>query len=73
MKLTAGAKLFIVVLILIPVLLIGSLVVENQQPASISVAKKKTEKQVKFNDLYKFVRKNQEWYPFTSGLLEFYK
>jgi len=73
MKLTAGAKLFIVVSILAPVLLVGSLVVENQQPASATVAKKKTEKQVKFNDLYKFVRKNQEWYPFTSGLLEFYK
>ena len=69
MKLTLGAKLFIVVLILIPVLLVGSLVVENQQP----VAKKKTEKQVKFNDLYKFVKENREWYPFTYGLLEFYK
>ena len=68
---TLGAKLFIVVLILI--LLIGSLVVESQQPASISVVKKKTEKQVKFNDLYKFVKENREWYPFTYGLLEFYK
>jgi len=73
MKLTAGAKLFLTGLMLVPVLLIGSLVVENQQPVSISVAKKKTEKQVKFNDLYKFVKKNREWYPFTHGLLEFYK
>ena len=73
MKLTLGAKLFIVVLILIPVLLVGSLVVENQQPASVSATKKKTEKQVKFNDLYKFVKENREWYPFTYGLLEFYK
>jgi len=69
---TLGTKLFIIVLILIPVLLIGSLVVENQQPVSISVAKKK-ESQVKFNDLYKFVKENREWYPFTYGLLEFYK
>lgn len=71
---TLGTKLFIIVLILIPVLLIGSLVVENQQPASISVAKKKKKKnQIKFNDLYKFVKENREWYPFTYGLLEFYK
>ena len=73
MKLTAGAKLFLTGLMLVPVLLIGLLVVENQQPASLSVAKKKKESQVKFNDLYKFVKKNQEWYPFTYGLLEFYK
>lgn len=71
---TLGTKLFIIVLILIPVLLIGSLVVENQQPVSISVAKKKKKKnQIKFNDLYKFVKENKEWYPFTYGLLEFYK
>jgi len=71
---TLGAKLFIIVLILIPVLLTGSLFVENQQPVSISVAKKKKKKnQIKFNDLYKFVKENREWYPFTYGLLEFYK
>ena len=31
---TLGTKLFIVVSILIPILLIGSLVVENQQPVA---------------------------------------
>lgn len=70
MKLTLGAKLFIVVLILIPALLIGSLVVENQQPVA---KKKEKESQVKFNDLYKFVKENKEWYPFTYGVLKFYK
>ena len=72
MKLTTGAKLFIVVSILAPVLLVGSLVVDFNIPNNTPVAKKK-ESQIKFNDLYKFVRKNKEWYPFTYGLLEFYK
>lgn len=72
MKLTLGAKLFIVVLILIPALLVGSLVVENQQPVAKKKEKKK-ESQVKFNDLYKFVKENKEWYPFTYGVLKFYK
>jgi len=71
MKLTAGAKLFLICLLLVPVLLIGLLIVEI--PESNHTPVKKTEKQISFNDLYKFVRKNQEWYPFTSGLLEFYK
>jgi len=72
MKLTTGAKMFLIGLMLVPVLLIGSLVVDFNIPNNTHVAKKK-ESQVSFNDLYKFVRKNQEWYPFTSGLLEFYK
>lgn len=74
MKLTAGAKLFIVVSILAPVLLVGSLVVDETDfiKANTHVAKKE-ESQIKFNDLYKFVKKNQEWYPFTYGLLKFYK
>ena len=74
MKLTAGAKLFIVVSILVPVLLIGLLVVDETDfiKTNTHVAKKK-ESQIKFNDLYKFVKKNKEWYPFTYGLLEFYK
>jgi cell division protein FtsL len=75
MKLTLGAKVFLIGLMLVPVLLIGLLVVDETDfiKTNTHVAKKKTEKQVKFNDLYKFVRKNKEWYPFTSGLLEFYK
>lgn len=75
MKLTAGAKLFLIGLILVPALLIGLLVVDETDfiKTNAPVAKKKKESQIKFNDLYKFVRKNQEWYPFTSGLLEFYK
>ena len=72
MKFTAGAKLFIVVSILAPVLLVGSLVVDFNIPNNTHVAKKK-ESQIKFNDLYKFVKENREWYPFTYGLLEFYK
>jgi hypothetical protein len=74
MKFTAGAKLFLIGLMLVPVLLIGLLVVNESGfiKTNTHVAKKK-ESQVSFNDLYKFVRKNQEWYPFTSGLLEFYK
>ena len=72
MKFTAGAKLFLIGLMLVPVLLVGSLVVDFNIPNNTHVAKKK-ESQIKFNDLYKFVRKNQEWYPFTHGLLEFYK
>jgi len=72
MKLTAGAKLFLLFLTIIPILLVGLLVVDFNIPNNTHVAKKE-ESQVKFNDLYKFVRKNQEWYPFTSGLLEFYK
>lgn len=59
MKLTAGAKLFIVVSILAPVLLVGSLVVDFNIPNNTHVAKKK-ESQIKFNDLYKFVKENQE-------------
>ena len=73
MKFTAGAKLFLIGLILAPVLLVGSRVVDFNIPNNTHVAKKKTEKQVKFNDLYKFVKENKEWYPFTYGLLEFYK
>jgi hypothetical protein len=73
MKFTTGAKLFLIGLMLVPVLLIGFLVVDFNIPNNTPVAKKKTEKQVKFNDLYKFVKKNKEWYPFTYGLLEFYK
>ena len=73
MKFTTGAKLFLIGLMLVPVLLIGFLVVDFNIPNNTPVAKKKTEKQVKFNDLYKFVRKNKEWYPFTYGLLKFYK
>jgi len=72
MKLTTGAKMFLIGLMLVPVLLIGSLVVDFNIPNNTHVAKKK-ESQVKFNDLYKFVRKNKEWYPFTYGLLEFFK
>lgn len=75
MKFTAGAKVFLIGLVLVPVLLIGLLVVDETDfiKTNTHVAKKKTEKQVKFNDLYKFVRKNKELYPFTYGLLEFYK
>jgi cell division protein FtsL len=75
MKFTAGAKLFLIGLMLVPVLLIGLLIVDETDfiKTNTHVAKKKTEKQVKFNDLYRFVRKNKEWYPFTYGLLEFYK
>jgi len=73
MKFTAGAKVFLTGLMLVPVLLIGFLVVDFNIPNNTHVAKKKTEKQVKFNDLYKFVKENREWYPFTHGLLEFYK
>ena len=72
MKLTAGAKLFLIWLMLVPVLLVGLLVVDFNIPNNTHVAKKK-ESQIKFNDLYKFVKENQEWYPFTYGLLEFYK
>lgn len=74
MKLTLGAKVFLIGLVLVPVLLIGLLVVDETDfiKTNTHVAKKE-ESQVKFNDLYKFVRKNKEWYPFTSGLLEFYK
>ena len=72
MKLTTGAKMFLIGLMLVPVLLIGSLVVDFNIPNNTHVAKKK-ESQIKFNDLYKFVKENQEWYPFTYGLLEFYK
>lgn len=72
MKLTAGAKLFIVVSMLVPVLLIVLLVVDFDIPNNAPVVKRKTG-QVKFNDLYKFVKKNKKWYPFTYGLLEFYK
>ena len=72
MKLTLGAKVFLIGLVLVPALLIGLMVVDFEKTTSATVAKKK-ESQVKFNDLYKFVRKNQEWYPFTYGLLEFYK
>ena len=71
MKLAAGAKLFLIGLMLVPVLLIGLLIVEI--PESNHTPVKKTEKQIKFNDLYKFVKENREWYPFTHGLLEFYK
>ena len=74
MKLTTGAKMFLIGLMLVPVLLIGLLVVDETDfiKANTHVAKKK-ESQIKFNDLYKFVKENREWYPFTSGLLEFYK
>lgn len=72
MKFTAGAKLFLLFLTIIPILLVGLLVVDFEKTTSATVVRK-TEKQVKFNDLYKFVKKNQEWYPFTYGLLEFYK
>jgi len=74
MKLTLGAKMFLIGLMLVPVLLIGLLVVDETDfiKANTHVAKKK-ESQIKFNDLYKFVKENREWYPFTSGLLEFYK
>lgn len=74
MKLTAGAKVFLIGLVLVPVLLVGLLVVDETDfiKADTHVAKKK-ESQIKFNDLYEFVQKNQEWYPFTYGLLEFYK
>jgi len=72
MKFTTGAKMFLIGLMLVPVLLIGSLVVDFNIPNNTHVAKKK-KNQIKFNDLYKFVRKNKEWYPFTYGLLEFYK
>ena len=74
MKFTAGAKLFLIGLMLVPVLLIGLLVVDETDfiKTNTSVVKRR-EQQVKFNDLYRFVRKNKEWYPFTSGLLEFYK
>lgn len=72
MKFTAGAKMFLIGLMLVPILLVGLLVVDFEKTTSATVVRK-AEKQVKFNDLYKFVKKNQEWYPFTSGLLEFYK
>lgn len=68
---TTGAKLFLLGLFLLPALLIGSMVVENQQPASKSVAKKK-EKQVDSKQFYEFVKKNKEWFPFSYGLLKFY-
>lgn len=55
MKLTAGAKAFLIVLMLVPVLLIGLLVVDFDIPNNAPVVKRKTEKHVKFNDLYKFV------------------
>ena len=72
MKLTTGAKMFLLFLTIIPILLVGLLVVDFEKTTSATVVRK-TEKQVKFNDLYKFVKKNKEWYPFTHGLLEFYK
>ena len=74
MKFTAGAKLFLIGLMLVPVLLVGLLVIDETDfiKTNTHVAKKK-ESQVKFNDLYKFVKENREWYPFTHGLLEFYK
>lgn len=73
MKLTAGAKMILIGLMLVPALLIGLLIVDFDIPNNAPVVKKKTEKQVRFNDLYKFVKENREWYPFTYGLLEFYK
>ena len=74
MKLTLDAKVFLIGLMLVPVLLIGLLVVDETDfiKANTHVVRKE-ESQVSFNDLYKFVKKNSEWYPFTSGLLEFYK
>jgi len=72
MKLTAGAKLFLLFLTIIPILLVGLLVVDFEKTTSATVVRR-SEQQVKFNDLYKFVKENREWYPFTSGLLEFYK
>jgi len=74
MKFTAGAKLFLIGLMLVPVLLVGLLVVDETDfiKANTHVVKRR-ERQIKFNDLYKFVKENREWYPFTYGLLEFYK
>ena len=74
MKFTAGAKVFLIGLVLVPVLLVGLLVVDETDfiKTNTSVVKRR-EQQVKFNDLYKFVKENREWYPFTYGLLEFYK
>lgn len=71
-KLTLGAKMFIIILFLIPILMIGILYFDFKIETNY-VKKEKKNDSITFNELYKFVKSNKEWYPFTESLLNFYK